>query len=100
MRTENETNCLPFFQRPFHLEANEWWEMVMNVTPDRSSGGSKYNPMSSGVIWSRVGVAGLAQARIEAIGVNVDFKATEGREYPWRTSQSEGQLPFLLLWPL
>ena len=76
------------------MEANEWWEVVMNITPERKS----YCPMSSGFIWSTLGAAGAAEANVR--GVKVQFKATEGREYPWRTSESDGQIPYLLLWPL
>jgi len=80
---------------PFHLPANEWWEVVMNITPERKS----YCPMSSGFIWSTLGAAGATEVTVSG-GLKVQFKATEGREYPWRTSQTEGQLPYFLLWPL
>ena len=68
----------------------------MNVTPEKR----RYDPMNAGFIWSSNGSEGQSSNYLKALDILVEFKATEDREYPWRSSLTDGQIPFLLVWPL
>ena len=84
-------------QNPFHIKPNTWWEVVLNVSKE-----PKYDPLNAGTLWSRCGVEGVSTCNyeIDQLGIKIDFSETPNREYPWRTSLSDGQLPYFLIWPL
>ena len=58
-----------YFQKPFVIMANEWWEVALNV----SSIKKKYGMGPSG-LWSPSGSNGLAT--VKSHSVNLEFKET------------------------
>ena len=69
----------------------------MNVTRVK-----KYDPINAGTVWSCRGVQSVANCnyQLDRLGIKIDFRETPDREFPWRTSIRDGQLPYFLLWPL
>ena len=86
-----------YLQNPFHVESNTWWEVVMNVSRVH-----KYDPLNAGTVWSCRGVEGVSTCNhdLDRAGIKIDITETPNREFPWRTSAREGQLPYFLIWPL
>ena len=62
----------------------------------------RYDPLNAGTVWSCQGVEvkSTHNSDFTKLGINIEFIETPNREFPWRTSLSDGQLPYLLLWPL
>ena len=71
-----------------------------------ASRAKKYDPLNSGTLWSYRGVeldgSLLTSKNIDFhhLGISLDFRETPNREYPWKTSFKEGQIPYVLFWPL
>lgn len=78
-----------------------WWEIIMNASRTK-----KYDPLNNGTLWSYRGIEiddssfNPKNIDIYRLGVSLDFKETPNREYPWRTSLKDGQIPYILIWPL
>ena len=105
-----------FFQIPFHLEQNKWWEIVLNISPIRK----RYNPCSENELWAHSGHSqcplGYSQCPLGSGHNNtngnvyhdisnnciIEFSdQTEDRGgHPWRPCLENGQLPHFLYWPL
>ena len=62
----------------------------------------RYDPLNAGTVWSCEGVKPefTSNTSFDKLGIKLEFIETPNREFPWRTSASEGQLPYLLFWPL
>jgi hypothetical protein len=87
-----------YWQKPFYIRPNTWWEVVMNVSRVKI-----YDPLNGGTLWSCRGVEGVSTCNHDFDrlgGVKIDFCETQNREFPWRTSLQDGQLPYFLFWPL
>ena len=102
---------LTFFQIPFHIEQNKWWEIVLNISPLKK----QYNPFSGNELWAHCGhnVSNSHHTYDNNViddniyhdiknNCNIEFSdQTEDRGgYPWRSCLQEGQLPHFLYWPL
>jgi hypothetical protein len=74
-----------------------WWEVIMNASRVK-----KYDPLNAGTVWSCQGVKleSSYNTAFDGLGVELDFSETPNREFPWRTRLNDGQLPYLLFWPL
>ena len=62
----------------------------------------RYDPLNAGTVWSCQGVEAesTSNTAFDKLGVKLDFIETPNREFPWRTSATDGQLPYFLFWPL
>ena len=62
----------------------------------------RYDPLNAGTVWSYRGTEYVSNGNhdFDRLGVEINFTETPNREYPWRTSLRDGQLPYLLFWPL
>lgn len=78
-----------------------WWEIIMNA-----SRAKKYDQLNCGTLWSyRViemddRLFNPRNIDFYHAGVSLDFRETPYRLYPWRTSLKDGQIPYILIWPL
>ena len=71
----------------------------MNVA---RAGKKKYDPINLGTVWSCRGVQGVQTCNhdLDRLGIKIEFRETPEREFPWRTSKHDGQLPYFLVWPI
>ena len=82
-----------FLQKPFVIMAGEWWEVALNV----SSIKKKYGTGPSG-LWSPSGSDGASS--VGSNSVQLEFRGTDRDSPHWRSSVTEGQMPYLLFWKL
>ena len=96
---EEEGNIMTLYGKPgsmkpfrFRLEAEEWWEMMLNIRPVRTG----YDPVTGGSVWSARGGGGRCE--VTSHGVTFSFRPTvrEG----WRSEVEEGQFPCFYFWKL
>ena len=102
---------MTFFQIPFHIEQNKWWEIVLNISPLKK----QYNHFSGNELWAHCGhnVSNshhtydnnvIDDNIYHDISNNciIEFSdQTEDRGgHPWRPCLENGQLPHFLYWPL
>jgi len=73
----------------FRLEADQWWEIVLNIKPVTGR-------LSSGTVWSGGGDGGREEIKVH--GVNFSFRNTIRDS--WRSDYTEGQFPVLYFWRL
>ena len=66
----------------------------------------KYDPLNCGTLWSYRGLeidnatSNLKNIDFHNLGLTLNFAETPNRDYPWRTSFKDGQIPYLLIWPI
>ena len=66
----------------------------------------KYDPLNCGTLWSYRGVeiddttSNLKNVDFHNLGLSLDFTETPNRDYPWRTNLKQGQIPYILIWPI
>ena len=62
----------------------------------------KYDPLNGGTLWTHCGVecGPNYNDNLNQLGIEIEFSETANREFPWRTSVKDGQLPYFLIWPL
>merc|ERR1740128_822403 len=73
----------------FRLEADQWWEIVLNIKPVNGR-------LGSGSAWSGGGNGGREEIKVH--GVNFSFRNTIRDK--WRSDYTEGQFPVLYFWRL
>jgi len=85
----------------FLLEAGQWWEIVLNVIPEKNkkmgiTGSEWFGSGGSGgcTAWSTCGRGSGEEIKVH--GVTFEFKQTvrEG----WRSDVKEGQIPYFYFW--
>lgn len=74
----------------FHLEADQWWEIILNISPQRRG----FDSLSGGTIWSATGSGGRDEIVVH--GVTFSFRRTvrDG----WRSDVETGQIPYFYFW--
>ena len=83
-------------QRPFHMQAGDWWEIALNIRSTQKS----YNPYANSM-WAKMGENATLQHRSKLQTLQIDFDdKTKDRGLPWRSCLEEGQLPHILFWPI
>ena len=96
---EEEGAIMTLFGKPgsskpfrFRLEAEQWWELMMNISPVKRG----YDPVSGGCVWASRG--GRGKSEVTCHGVTFSFRPTvrEG----WRSEVEEGQFPLIYFWKL